>query len=155
MLSTLTLSSRILEVALFSVILGVGSGMMFPIFNVAVQNAVSRRDIGVGTASMQFFRNIGATVALPIFGVIMNLTANADIESSTNISAEIMNLAIHNVFLAGIIISIMGLVTCIFLKDAILSNYMENQGANNKMNPADKIENGKIDVEMDIQEKAK
>ena len=160
MLSTLTLSSSILEVALFSVILGAGSGMMFPIFNVAVQNAVSRRDIGVGTASMQFFRNIGATVALPIFGVIMNLTANADIESSTNISAEIMNLAIHNVFLAGIIISIMGLITCIFLKDAVLSNYMENQGAKNKMNHADKIsgdeiENGKIDVEMDVQEKAK
>jgi MFS family permease len=127
MISTLQVGSNILELLIFSTILGAGSGMMFPIFNVAVQNAVSRREIGVGTASMQFFRNVGATVALPIFGVIVNLTANADINSSSTIPAELMNLSIHNVFLAGLVISIIGLVVCLFLKDAILSNRMEHE----------------------------
>ncbi len=129
LLSTLGVNSSILEVVIFSTLLGAGSGMMFPIFNVAVQNAVPRKEIGVGTASMQFFRNIGATVALPIFGVIVNLTANADINTSSNIPAELMHLSIHNVFLAGLIISIMGLVTCIFLKDAVLSNHMDKKGS--------------------------
>jgi EmrB/QacA subfamily drug resistance transporter len=129
MLSTLGVSSSILEVVIYSTILGAGSGMMFPIFNVAVQNAIPRREIGVGTASMQFFRNIGATVALPIFGVIVNLSISTNINMASNIPAELMNLAIHNVFLTGLIISITGFVSCLFLKDAVLSNRMDPEVA--------------------------
>lgn len=167
LISTLGTQSSILEVVIFSAILGAGSGMMYPIFNVAVQNAISRREIAVGTASMQFFRNIGATVALPIFGVIVNFTANADINSSSNIPADLMNLSIHNVFLAGLLISVMGLVSCLFLKDAILSNRMEPEIVKNgakmkketktisEQEVSEKQIKNPMDVQMDIQEKAK
>ncbi len=144
MLSTLGVSSSILEVVVFSTILGAGSGMMFPIFNVAVQNAVSRREIGVGTASMQFFRNIGATVALPIFGVIVNLTINTDINMASNIPAELMNLSIHNVFLVGLIISLMGLVSCLFLKDAVLSNHMGHKTSEKEVKGINDLEVSEI-----------
>lgn len=125
LLSTLGTGSTIWELVIYAAVLGAGTGMTYPIFNVAVQNAVSRRDIAVGTASMQFFRNIGATVALPIFGVIVNLTINMDINTASNIPPDLMNLAIHNVYLFGLIISIMGLVSCFFLKDVVLSSKME------------------------------
>ncbi len=127
LLSTLGTTSTIWELVIYAAVLGAGTGMTYPIFNVAVQNAVSRRDIAVGTASMQFFRNIGATVALPIFGVIVNLTINQDINTASNIPPDLMNLAIHNVYLFGLIISIMGLVSCLFLKDVVLSNRMEEK----------------------------
>ncbi|AXV39768.1 MDR family MFS transporter [Methanobacterium sp. BAmetb5] len=127
LLSTLGTGSTIWELVIYAAVLGAGTGMTYPIFNVAVQNAVSRRDIAVGTASMQFFRNIGATVALPIFGVIVNLTINQDINTASNIPPDLMNLAIHNVYLFGLIISIMGLVSCFFLKDVVLSNRMEEK----------------------------
>jgi MFS family permease len=144
-LSTLGTHSSILETVIFSAILGAGSGMMYPIFNVAVQNAISRREIAVGTASMQFFRNIGATVALPIFGVIVNLTINMDINMASNIPPELMNLSIHNVFLAGLIISIMGLITCLFLKDAVLSNQMTDES------PQKEFEKKELENSMDVE----
>lgn len=126
LLSTMNANIGTVQVLIYTTILGIGSGMMYPVFNVAVQNAVEKRDIGVVTASSQFFRNIGATVTLPIFGLIVNLTLNTDINGANNIPQGIMTTALHNVFLSGFIISILGLVTCLFLKDAFLSDRIEN-----------------------------
>ncbi len=126
LLSTMTPRTGIIEILVYATILGIGSGMMYPVFNVAVQNAVKRCDIGIVTASSQFFRNIGATVTLPVFGVIVNLTVNMNVNVSNNIPTGLMSLALHNVFITGFIISTLGLVTCLFLKDAFLSDRMED-----------------------------
>lgn len=126
LLSTMTPSIGTVQVLIYTTILGIGSGMMYPVFNVAVQNAVERRDIGIVTASSQFFRNMGATVTLPIFGLVVNLTLNTDINGANNIPAGIMTIALHNVFISGFIISIIGLIICLFLKDAFLSDRMED-----------------------------
>jgi hypothetical protein len=40
-------------------------------YTLVVQNAVSRRDLGVATAALQFFRNVGNTVGIAIFGSVM------------------------------------------------------------------------------------
>jgi hypothetical protein len=78
-----------------------------------------------------------------------------------------MNLSIHNVFLAGLLISVMGLVSCLFLKDAILSNRMEPEIVKNgakmkketktisEQEVSEKQIKNPMDVQMDIQEKAK
>lgn len=124
-LTTMTQFTGTVEILIYTTILGIGSGMMYPVFNVAIQNAVERRDIGIATASSQFFRNIGATVTLPIFGLIVNLTMNMDINVSNSIPAGLMNTALHNVFISGLIISILGLFACLFLKDAVLSDSNE------------------------------
>lgn len=122
LLTTMTPSTGAYEILIYTTILGIGSGMMYPVFNVAMQNAVERRDIGIATASSQFFRNIGATVTLPIFGLIVNLTMNMDINVSNSIPTELMSSAMHNVFISGTVISILGLLACLFIKDALLSN---------------------------------
>lgn len=121
LVSTITPEAGTIEILVYTTLLGIGSGMMYPVFNVAVQNAVSIRDIGIATASSQFFRNIGATVALPIFGLIVNLTMNMDINVAGSIPTGLMMTALHNVFISGFLISIIGLVACLFLKDAVLS----------------------------------
>ncbi|MGF7088040.1 EmrB/QacA subfamily drug resistance transporter [Kroppenstedtia sanguinis] len=41
------------------IITGLGLGMAFPIFNLTVQNAVSHNNLGVATASIQLFRQMG------------------------------------------------------------------------------------------------
>ena len=127
LLSTMNTGTGITQLLIYSTILGLGSGMMFPVFNVAVQNAVGKRDLGTVTASMQFFRNIGATVALPVFGVIVNLSVNMDIQTAKNVPPAIMSLAIHNVFLSGLVISVAGLVICLFLKELFLSDSMDSE----------------------------
>ena len=122
LLSTMNTSTGYLALVIYSTIMGIGTGMMYPIFNVAVQNAVSLRDLGTVTASMQFFRNIGATVALPIFGVIVNLSVNMNIQTAKNVPPELMSLGIHNVFLSGLVISVAGLLVCLFLKEKVLAS---------------------------------
>lgn len=52
-------------------IVGIGLGLVMPLYTLVVQNAVPQRMIGVATASTQFFRSIGGTVGAAIFGSIM------------------------------------------------------------------------------------
>lgn len=59
------------QVAMFTAVVGFGYGMSFQIFVLAVQNALQRRDLGVGTSALQFFRNIGNTLGTAIGGTIM------------------------------------------------------------------------------------
>ncbi len=104
----------------YSTILGIGSGMAYNIFNVAVQNAFTLRDIGIVTASMRFFRNVGTIVFVPIFGYIMNFT----LVSSSAVTASKTQALVHsiqNVFLAAIVLAFIGLVVAFFLKEIPLS----------------------------------
>jgi len=51
---------------------GLGLGLAFPIFNVAIQNAFDHSRMGVVTASGQLFRNIGGTVGTALMGSVLN-----------------------------------------------------------------------------------
>ena len=53
------------------VILGIGLGLVMPLYTLVVQNAVPQRQMGVATASTLFFRSIGSTLGTAIFGSIM------------------------------------------------------------------------------------
>jgi Na+/phosphate symporter len=90
--------------------------MTYTIFNTAVQNAFTFREIGIVTASMQFFRNVGATIIIPIFGFIMNFTLGNP--ASVNLSkTEVLALSIHNIFLASLMLAFIGLVLVFFFKE--------------------------------------
>lgn len=52
-------------------LLGVGFGLVQPIFNLVIQNAAPREHMGAATASSQFFRSIGSTIGVAIFGTMM------------------------------------------------------------------------------------
>lgn len=54
------------------VLLGLGIGPALPVFTQAIQNAVQPSDLGTATSSNQFFRQIGATIGIAIFGTIMS-----------------------------------------------------------------------------------
>jgi len=122
MASTMTQTTGTTEILIYTTIIGIGSGIMYPVFNVAIQNAVLRRDIGIATASSQFFRNVGATITLPIFGLIVNLTIDMDINMVNSVPVGPMITAVHNVFIFGLLMCIIGLIASLLLKDAFLSN---------------------------------
>ena len=58
--------------ALYMVILGLGLGVAMSAFTVIVQNQYPTYRLGEVTAGLQFFRSIGATVGLAVFGSILN-----------------------------------------------------------------------------------
>jgi EmrB/QacA subfamily drug resistance transporter len=47
-----------------------GVGSMLPVATVSVQNAVLARDLGTATATTQFFRQLGASVIVALFGAL-------------------------------------------------------------------------------------
>jgi EmrB/QacA subfamily drug resistance transporter len=52
-------------------IVGLGLGPGQSLFGLASQNAVEPRDIGVATSSNQFFRQIGSTIGVALFGALL------------------------------------------------------------------------------------
>jgi EmrB/QacA subfamily drug resistance transporter len=57
-------------------ILGIGLGPLQSLYGVAIQNAVPINRIGVVTSANQFFRQIGSTVGVAIFGTLLTNNLN-------------------------------------------------------------------------------
>ena len=130
LLATMNVNTTPYELLAYSTILGLGSGIMYTLFTISVQDAFSHREIGITTAAMQFFRNVGATVAIPIFGFIMNYSMNSSAAFNLN-QKEILSLSIQNIFMFAIVLAFAGLIVAFFLKEAILSD--PNETVEDKM----------------------
>lgn len=59
------------EVLLAMIIAGIGMGLLLPVYTVAVQNVAPARHMGAATASTTFFRSIGSTLGVAIFGSLL------------------------------------------------------------------------------------
>ena len=59
------------EVVRNMVISGIGMGLLMPVYTVAVQNVAPRKHMGAATASTTFFRQIGSTLGVAIFGSVL------------------------------------------------------------------------------------
>lgn len=72
LLSRLTSETSYGMAVAYIVITGIGLGSTMPLYMIAVQNAVPREILGVATSTSTFFRSIGGSVGLSVFGSIMN-----------------------------------------------------------------------------------
>ena len=54
------------------IVIGVGIGITMPLFTIIVQNALPYHFLGVATAATQFFRSIGGTIGVAIFGSLLS-----------------------------------------------------------------------------------
>ncbi|MHC3816425.1 disulfide bond formation protein DsbA [Streptomyces sp. CB02488] len=70
LLHRLTESSSTLEMSLYFFVFGAGLGLVMQVLVLIVQNAVSYQDLGVATSGATFFRSIGASFGVAIFGTI-------------------------------------------------------------------------------------
>ena len=72
LMSRLGVNTSATERGVYMFILGVGLGMAMPVLTLAVQNALPLKDIGTGTSSNLFFRNMGSSFGTAIFGAILS-----------------------------------------------------------------------------------
>jgi EmrB/QacA subfamily drug resistance transporter len=79
MLTRLEYGADQLDLTLAMVVFGLGLGLALQVFTLIIQNASQRKDLGVATASNQFFRNVGSTVGIAVFGTIMTSGLKANI----------------------------------------------------------------------------
>jgi len=57
--------------AFVMVVLGLGMGVAMPVLNLAIQNEVEQKDLGVATSSSQLFRSLGSVIGTAVFGAML------------------------------------------------------------------------------------
>ena len=70
-LSALTADSQPWSATPFVVLNGIGLGLMMPALSIAIQNGVGYKDLGVATSANTFFRTLGMTFGVAVFGALM------------------------------------------------------------------------------------
>lgn len=78
-------------------LVGAGLGLLLPIYTVVIQNAVAEKDIGAVTGYSQFFRSVGGTTGVAVFGTLMLSLYNRGLEQAQLplLSSDVRSL-IHN-----------------------------------------------------------
>jgi MFS family permease len=79
LLGTMSVATPALVAMAWMVLLGVGLGLVMQVMVLATQNAVDRGDLGVATATATFFRSVGGSVGVSVFGAIFNAHLRANL----------------------------------------------------------------------------
>ncbi|WP_312784146.1 hypothetical protein [Brevundimonas sp.] len=80
-------------------LLGLGLGPAQSVFNLASQNAVPRDQLGVATSAGQFFRQVGSTVGVAVFGAVLthNLAAPMKSAPAADPTAQVRSLSLAEI----------------------------------------------------------
>ena len=95
LLSTMDEGTSNNTVTLYMIVLGVGIGLSMQTLILSVQNSVAVHELGVGTSSVSFFRSMGGSMGVAVFGAIFNSRIGVVSEASASDFAD----ALTTVFL--------------------------------------------------------
>ena len=70
------------------ILMGFGTASIFTTTSIASQNAVEFSDLGVATATVLFFRSLGGSFGLAIFGTVLNSTIRSEIPKRITIDPD-------------------------------------------------------------------
>ncbi len=133
--SLMSTSTTDFELARNMMLIGIGMGITFPLFTITVQNAFEHSKLGVATASLQFFRNIGGLFGVTLFGTVMAMLLNSsgaqldpslifdpDFLSSLNVGSVMamkstLALSMDSIFLIAAFATALGLVITFLLPE--------------------------------------
>jgi EmrB/QacA subfamily drug resistance transporter len=79
LLAQMTISTNLLQAAIFMAIAGIGLGVFFSVLTLAAQNALPRTSLGVGTGAVRFLGQLGGVLGVAIVGSVVNSTLASDI----------------------------------------------------------------------------
>jgi len=133
LMSTMDSGTSHTTTAIFIVVFGLGFGMVSQVLVLAIQNSVEQHDLGIATASANFFRALGGAIGVAVFGAVFTakLVGPVDADRLESSPHEIRNLgpvlrdrmvdataqATHNVFLVAAAIAAIGFALVLFLQE--------------------------------------
>lgn len=95
LLSTLNETTPFWQLSIYAVLIGAGLGLSMQTIVIALQNAVEMKDLGIATSANTFFRSIGSTIGVALFGSLyasrlaINLPKGVEELAETNPTALI------------------------------------------------------------------
>lgn len=133
LLSSIDAGTSLATVSALMAVFGLGFGMVTQVLLVALQASVDRSELGTATASANFFRALGGSIGVAVFGAVftgsLGGSASADrLQSSPEAvqrlapaeRAEVIHAvanAIHDVFLVAAPIAAVGFLLVLFVKE--------------------------------------
>jgi EmrB/QacA subfamily drug resistance transporter len=95
LLSTLDAATGAVPTSAYMLVFGLGLGLVMQVLVVAVQNAVDHRDLGAATSAATFFRQIGGSFGVAVFGTIFSnqLAGNLARYLGANVPASLSSSA--------------------------------------------------------------
>jgi EmrB/QacA subfamily drug resistance transporter len=119
LIMVLTLSPAATEtgIVLAMSFVGLATGVVLPLYNVAIQNAVQPREMGVIVGTLSFLRNLGQAIGVALPGTIFAGTYTGRLAASGGQVNLAMTAAVANVFAYAL-----GLVVLTFITTLLLPN---------------------------------
>ena len=90
-LSLLTPESGFAVVVAAMMIVGTGLGMVIQVIVLAIQNAVPASHMGSATSAAQFFRSVGGTVGVALFGAVLIARLDTNLQQQGDVLARVGN----------------------------------------------------------------
>jgi EmrB/QacA subfamily drug resistance transporter len=115
LLSHLDEHTSLLVSSTFLFVFGFGLGLVMQILTIAVQNDVEYRDLGSATSSVSFFRSIGGSFGVALFGSLFASRLASSLLH--NPPATAYTDALHAVFISAIPLGIAAFILAWFLKE--------------------------------------
>ena len=100
MLSTMSPSTPRAVTMGYMVVLGVGIGLVMQVLILAAQNTSQRSDLGVTTSTVTFFRSVGGSVGIAVFGSVFNAQLTSSL--ATHVPGAAGHLGPHALSVASI-----------------------------------------------------
>ncbi len=157
LLSRLGVSTSWLTISIALAVTGLGVGLVMQVMVLAAQNAVEFRDLGAATAGVSFFRSMGASFGVAVFGAILNnrlayhLPREVPVEALRGIdpraltaSPEVIHalppevlagllrafsMSLHTVFLVSVPVAIVAFGLALALREIPLRSTVGSHGA--------------------------
>jgi hypothetical protein len=146
LLSRLTVGTAPWVASAYMLVVGVGIGLVMQVLVLVVQNDVRREDIGVATSTATFFRSVGGSFGVAVFGAIfasrlsdqlrhLPAAAASRLSGGVHLSpaqakrlppaihSEFLHAfahALHGVFLWGLVLAVVPFALSWFLKEVPL-----------------------------------
>ena len=79
LLSTMQGDTPLTISSLYMVVLGLGVGAVLQVTLLIVQNSVDYAELGIATSAVQFFRQMGGSFGVAVFGSVMNRRLNQEL----------------------------------------------------------------------------
>jgi len=125
----------------FSVLFGLGIGMVFAIVSVTLQNSVAPSQMGVVMSAFAFFQLIGGSLGVAIVGALMNYwNVKYAIQCNGNM-VDALDASLDNVFIATVFPgAIVVILSCLIRNGTMIQKAvddLENRAAAEASSPAD------------------
>jgi MFS family permease len=159
LLAFLRIGSPPAAVAAILVVTGIGMGMTFQPYIIATQNAVEISNLGIATATIQFFRSMGGSIAVAALGTLLANRLATELQHRLGAAASRVDTdrllgggsvptgldegvrqaladALHSVFVASVPLGVVALVLAFALPELPLRTWSRDSGGARDAAPA-------------------